>query len=171
MYTSDSLKAELRNKGYRLTPQREQVWQLFQHLSRGTHLSVEEVHHLLVQRGEKMSLSTVYRNIKVLAKMGILRELELAESYKQYELNTTFPNHHHHMVCIQCNQTMEFENSSVLKQAMKQVEKAGLDMIDCQLTIHTICPEALRSGWPARISSRWMCSRAIALMKTSLTSK
>jgi Fur family ferric uptake transcriptional regulator len=97
-----------------------------------------------------------------MARMGILRELELAEGHKHYELNQPFPNHHHHLVCIQCNRTIEFKNDSILKQGMKQVEKEGFQLIDCQLTIHTICPEALRMGWPSALPSNWYCSRAIA---------
>jgi Fur family ferric uptake transcriptional regulator len=57
---------------------------------------------------------------------------------------------------------MEFKNDSILKQGMKQVEKSGLQMIDCQLTIHTICPEAVRMGWPSALPSNWCCTRAIA---------
>ena len=161
-YTSNSLKAELNAKGWRLTPQRETILQVFQDLSRGKHLSAEELHEVLLQRGEAVSLSTVYRTLKIMARMGILRELELAEGHKHYELNTASPHHHHHLVCAQCTQTIEFENDSVLRQGLKQVEKAGLQMIDCQLTIYAICPEALRMGWPASVPSNWACSRSIA---------
>lgn len=160
MYTPNSLKAELNAKGWRLTPQREIILQMFQNLPRGNHLSAEEVYNFLAQRGENISLSTIYRTLKLMTKMGILRELELAETHKHYELNTNSPNNHHHMVCSQCSMTIEFENNTILKQAMKQVEKAGLEMIDCQLTIYTICPEAVRKGWPAVLSSDWMCSKA-----------
>ena len=160
-YTAASLKSELNSRGWRLTPQRETILHVFQNLPRGDHLSAEELHDLLEQRGESISLSTIYRSVKLMARMGILRELELAEGHKHYELNQPFPNHHHHLVCIQCNRTMEFKNDSILKQGMKQVEKAGFQLIDCQLTIHTICPEALRMGWPSALPSKWCCSRAI----------
>ncbi|MGB7444489.1 MAG: transcriptional repressor [Coleofasciculaceae cyanobacterium] len=161
-YTASSLKAELNSRGWRMTPQRETILHVFQNLPRGDHLSAEELHNLLQQRGEPISLSTIYRSVKLMARMGILRELELAEGHKHYELNQPFPNHHHHLVCIQCNQTIEFKNDSILKQGMKQVEKEGFQLIDCQLTIHTICPEALRMGWPSSLPSNWRCSRAIA---------
>ncbi len=161
-YTASSLKSELNSRGWRLTPQRETILHVFQNLPRGDHLSAEELHDVLQQRGEPISLSTIYRSVKLMARMGILRELELAEGHKHYELNQPFPNHHHHLVCIQCNRTMEFKNDSILKQGMKQVEKAGFQLIDCQLTIHTICPEALRMGWPSALPSNWSCSRAIA---------
>ncbi len=161
-YTAASLKSELNSRGWRLTPQRDTILHVFQNLPRGNHLSAEELHNLLQQRGEPISLSTIYRSVKLMARMGILRELELAEGHKHYELNQPFPNHHHHLVCIQCNRTIEFKNDSILKQGMKQVEKEGFQLIDCQLTIHTICPEALRMGWPSGLPSNWSCSRAIA---------
>ena len=161
-YTAASLKAELNSRGWRLTPQRETILHVFQNLPRGDHLSAEELHELLEQRGEGISLSTIYRSVKLMARMGILRELELAEGHKHYELNQPFPHHHHHLVCIQCNRTIEFKNDSILKQGMKQVEKVGFQLIDCQLTIHTICPEALRMGWPSSLPSNWCCSRALA---------
>jgi Fur family ferric uptake transcriptional regulator len=161
-YTAASLKSELNSRGWRLTPQRETILHVFQNLPRGHHLSAEELYNVLQQRGEPISLSTIYRSVKLMARMGILRELELAEGHKHYELNQPFPNHHHHLVCIQCNRTIEFKNDSILKQGMKQVEKEGFQLIDCQLTIHTICPEALRMGWPSALPSNWSCTRAIA---------
>jgi Fur family ferric uptake transcriptional regulator len=98
--------------------------------------------------------------------MGILRELELAEGHKHYELNQPYPHHHHHLVCIQCNKTIEFNNDSILKQSLKQCEKEGFQLIDCQLTVMTICPEALRMGWPSALPSNWYCTRAISEGKT-----
>jgi Fur family ferric uptake transcriptional regulator len=166
-YTPSSLKAELNAKGWRLTPQREVILQVFQNLPKGHHLSAEELHEVLNGRGESVSLSTVYRTLKLMTRMGILREIEFAEGHKHYELSSAAPNHHHHLVCVQCNQAIEFENDVVWKQGLKQVEKAGLQIIDCQLTIYTICPEALRMGWPAGVPSNWACSRSIATMSQS----
>ncbi|RMH64440.1 MAG: transcriptional repressor [Cyanobacteria bacterium J003] len=161
LYTAAALKAELNEKGWRLTPQRETILNIFQNLPKGNHLSAEDLHHELRKQGHSISLSTVYRTVKLMSRMGILRELELAEGHKHYELNTMSPHHHHHMVCVQCNHTIEFDNDSILKQALKQTEKYGLQLIDCQLTIYTICPEALRRGYPG-LPENWVCSRAIA---------
>lgn len=160
-YTAASLKSELNARGWRLTPQRETILHVFQNLPKGNHLSAEELHELLTQRGEDVSLSTIYRSIKLMARMGILRELELAEGHKHYELNQPYPYHHHHLVCLQCNSTLEFKSDTILKQGLKQVEKLGFQLIDCQLTIHTICPEAVRMGWPSALPSNWSCSRSI----------
>ena len=86
-YTITSLKAELNEKGWRLTPQRETILQVFQNLPKGNHLSAEDLYNLLQGEGEMISLSTIYRTLKLMARMGILRELELAEGHKHYEVN------------------------------------------------------------------------------------
>lgn len=156
--TPNSFRAELNNKGWRLTPQREKILQVFQTLPQGNHLSADDLYRFLTQRREEISLSTVYRTLKVMARMGILRELELAEGHKHYEINTASPHHHHHVVCIQCNRTIEFENDSILKQSLKQVEKYGWQMLDCQLTIYGICAEAIDRGYPAINDANWRCS-------------
>ena len=160
-YTASSLKAELNARGGRLTPQREKILHVFQNLPKGNHLSAEELQELLDKRGEGISLSTIYRSVKLMSRMGILRELELAEGHKHYELNQPYPHHHHHLVCIQCNKTIEFNNDSILKHSLKQCEKEGFQLIDCQLTVMAICPEALRMGWPSGIPSNWGCTRSL----------
>jgi Fur family transcriptional regulator, ferric uptake regulator len=162
-YTASSLKAELNSRGWRLTPQREKILIIFQELPKGNHLSAEELHLLLEKGGEVISLSTIYRSVKLMTRMGILRELELAEGHKHYELNQPYPHHHHHIVCIQCNSTIEFKNDSILKHSLKQCEKEGFQLIDCQLTVMTICPEALRMGWPSALPNNWTCTRSFTL--------
>ncbi|MEI6380526.1 MAG: transcriptional repressor [Cyanobacteriota bacterium ELA615] len=160
-YTASSLKAELNSRGWRLTPQREKILLIFQELPKGNHLSAEELHQLLEEQAEVISLSTIYRSVKLMTKMGIIRELELAEGHKHYELNQPHPHHHHHLVCIQCNRTLEFKNDSILKHSLKQSEKEGFQLIDCQLTVMAICPEALRMGWPSALPNNWSCRRAL----------
>ncbi|WP_442942146.1 Fur family transcriptional regulator [Nostoc sp.] len=159
MYSDNSLRAELNAKGYRQTPQRQLIFQIFQNLPAGNHLSAEKLYLLLLKRGEGMSLSTVYRTLKIMTQMGILREVELAQAHKHHELNTTSSSHHHHIVCVQCHQAIEFMNNSIIEQGLRQVHKVGLQLIDCQLTLHVICPEAMHKGWPQSVPIHWVCSR------------
>lgn len=147
-YTSSSLKAELNERGWRMTPQREQILQVFQNLNKGHHLSAEDLYQLLQSENQHISLSTIYRTLKLMARMGILRELELAEGHKHYELNQPYPYHHHHLICVRCNKTIEFKSDSILKVGSKTAKKEGYHLLDCQLTIHAICPSCQRSLMP-----------------------
>ena len=100
---------------------------------------------MLQDEGDPISLSTIYRNLKMMSRMGILRELELAEGHKHYEINQPSPHHHHHLICVRCNKTIEFKNDSILKTGSKTAQKEGYHLLDCQLTIHAICPSCQRS--------------------------
>ena len=145
MYTAASLKSELNERGWRMTPQRETILQIFQNLPKGEHLSAEDLYYRLQELGEKISLSTIYRTLKLIARMGILRELELGEDHKHYEINRPHPYHHHHLICVKCQKTIEFKSDPVLKIGVKTAQKEGYHLLDCQMTIHAICPTCQRS--------------------------
>lgn len=155
-----SLKATLHQRGFRLTAQRQTILHVFQTLPQGNHLSAEDLHSRLRQQGERISISTVYRTLHLMAQMGLLRELELAEGHKHYELNLPSPHQHHHLVCVQCNQTLEFKNDQILQVGARQATMHGYQILDCQLTLHAVCPEAMRQGWHTSLPRGWMCERA-----------
>jgi Fur family transcriptional regulator, ferric uptake regulator len=148
LYTTQSLKSELNERGWRMTPQRETILQVFQNLVQGHHLSAEDLYNLLREQHEDISLSTIYRTLKLMARMGILRELELAEGHKHYEINQPYPYHHHHLICVRCNKTIEFKSESILKVGARTAQKEGYHLLDCQLTIHAVCPTCQRSLLP-----------------------
>ncbi len=148
VYTTTSLRAELNERGWRLTPQREVILHIFQELPQGEHLSAEDLYQRLEIKGEGISLSTIYRTLKLMARMGILRELELGEGHKHYEINQPYPHHHHHLICVRCNMTIEFKNDSILKIGSKMSHKEGYQLLDCQMTIHAVCPKCQRSLMP-----------------------
>jgi Fur family ferric uptake transcriptional regulator len=148
LYTTQSLKSELNDRGWRMTPQRETILQVFQNLAQGHHLSAEDLYNLLREQHEDISLSTIYRTLKLMARMGILRELELAEGHKHYEINQPYPYHHHHLICVRCNKTIEFKSESILKVGARTAQKEGYHLLDCQLTIHAVCPTCQRSLLP-----------------------
>jgi Fur family transcriptional regulator, ferric uptake regulator len=156
-YSLTKLKATLHQRGFRLTAQRHTVLTIFQTLPQGNHLSAEELHSILQQQGERISLSTVYRTLNLMAQIGLLRELEFAEDHKHYELNLPSSNHHHHLVCIQCNRTLEFKDDSILKLGIKQAEAHGYHLLDCQLTLRVLCPAAIEQNWK-RLPG-WVCDR------------
>jgi Fur family transcriptional regulator, ferric uptake regulator len=160
LHDINSLKAALHERGFRLTAQRQKILNIFQTLTQGNHLSAEDLHNLLRQQGERISLSTVYRTLHLMAHIGLLRELELAEGHKHYELNSSLAHLHHHLVCLQCNHTLEFTNDQVMQIASKQAQVHGYYILDCQLTLHVLCPEALRRGLKQTLIKGWKCERS-----------
>ena len=145
-YNSAAFKTALNQKGWRITPQRQIILDLFCNLPKGQHISAEKVHQRLQEEdGDISSLSTVYRTLKLMAQMGILRELDLAEDHKNYELNETSQDSHHHLVCIRCMKTIEFKSETTYQIGAKAASREGYELLDCQLIIHAVCPTCQRS--------------------------
>ncbi|MEM9904338.1 MAG: Fur family transcriptional regulator [Cyanobacteria bacterium P01_D01_bin.44] len=143
-YSDDALKAELNARGYRSTPQRQKILNILKALPQGRHLSAESLHGILREQGEKISLSTVYRTLHLMVYVGLLRELEFAEGRKHYELNRPLREHHHHLVCVHCGQTLEFTEALIDRIGDTQAEDAGYLVLDCQLTLYGVCDRCNR---------------------------
>ena len=140
--SDEALKDELNARGYRATPQRQKVLSTFTALTQGEHLSAEDLHRTLEADGERISLSTVYRTLHLMVYMGLLRELELAEGHKHYELNRPMRDHHH-IVCVHCNKTLEFSEDSIARIGENTAKTAGYQVLDCQLTLYGICTNCI----------------------------
>ena len=138
---TNPLGTGLHQDGKRLTPQRLKVLNLFENIGSGNHLSAEEVHAKLIASKSKVSLATIYRTLRLLVQMGFLHELELSEGGHRYELlSNDFPDHHH-LICIRCGRTEEFENDDVLEAGRIAAEKNGFKLIESSLNVRAICPK------------------------------
>lgn len=136
-----TVKAMLNQRGMRLTAQRQIILNIFQALSPGQHLSADNLYQRLKSQGERISSSTVYRTLHMMSNMGLLRELELAEGSKFYELNHPYLKQHHHLVCVRCGRVTEFEDDVITQIGSNQANAEGFHLLDSQLTIYALCPQ------------------------------
>ncbi len=130
---------KLRLSGARITAQREYILDVFFKLGQDCHLSVEDIYRILLRQDKgSISLATVYRTVKTLYGLGILREIDLAEGHKHYELSST-NDHHHHIICLNCNETIEFSDRAVNDLAQKIAEQFSVEVQDVELKIYGKC--------------------------------
>jgi len=116
---------------------------LFENIGSGKHLSAEEVHEKLVKTSSKVSLATIYRTLRLLVQMGLLHELELSEGGHRYELLSNETPDHHHLICIRCGRTEEFENEEVLEAGKVAAKINGFKLIESSLNVRAICPNCI----------------------------
>lgn len=141
MFNSDRTEEvlqTLRDSGFRVTPQRELILRIFQE-SPDKHLSAEDVFEIMKAKNESISLATTYRTLRMLVKMSVLRELDFAETHKHYELIDENASPHHHIICLNCNKTVEFEDEEVNKLGRVIAEKYGVEIVDMQFQIFANC--------------------------------
>jgi Fur family transcriptional regulator, ferric uptake regulator len=99
----------LSRKKLKKTSQRELIWGLLTH-SKG-HPSVEEIRDLLISKGHRIGVATIYRTLKILLAAGMIRQSKLA-GMTRYEAVVNEPNHLH-FICNVCNRTVEFPSPRV----------------------------------------------------------
>jgi len=95
--------AELRERGYRITPQREMVIGIIAHVDR--HLSAEDIFAELGKQTQATNIATVYRTLDMLWEEGFACRNDLSEGKIVY---TTYKHGPHiHLVCRSCNHVMD----------------------------------------------------------------
>lgn len=131
----DEIHEIMRLNGHRLTVQRECILDIFFNNKKSYHLSADDIHRELVIKGKTyISLATVYRTVKILHELCILREVSLSEGHKQYELSSK-KEMHHHIICLNNNETIEFFCEEVNEIARKIAEKHRIMVLDIELKI------------------------------------
>jgi Fe2+ or Zn2+ uptake regulation protein len=131
---SGHAEAVLKGKGYRLTRQRRAIWEILR--SRGGHLSAEEILEALVERFPGVNLSTVYRNLEVLRREGLVRETGLGHRHRHYEVGPE----HHHLVCRGCGKVVHLPAEEI-PSARRLAWAHGFEVEETSLTVFGICPE------------------------------
>jgi Fur family ferric uptake transcriptional regulator len=89
----------LRRGGHRLTPQRQLVLRVLEEA--GHHLSAEEIGQRVQIVYPGMSLSTVYRTLDLLVRLGLVLEARLGSDRRVYELAGE-TGEHTHLICRSC---------------------------------------------------------------------
>jgi len=86
--------------------------------------SAQELHAALRQRGERVGLTTVYQQLRVLAALGQIDSLRSDSGELLYRHCDT-DQHHHHLVCRSCGRTVEVEDTVVRRWAEQMAADVG----------------------------------------------
>ena len=102
-----SVSATLHELGYRLTPQRIMVLDAVEDAD--SHISVDEIYTQVLARYPHMNISTVYRTLELLEKLGLVTKTDLGDGRVRY--HSIKKGYHHHLVCQKCGVLIDIEES------------------------------------------------------------
>ena len=111
-----------RFKGHacRWTMPREAILEFLSRSS--THMSAKEIYASLHKSYPRMGLTTVYRTLDLVARMGIITKLTLGDGQSRYEFKSRKKEeHHHHLICSKCGKIIDY--SEFLDEELKLVRK------------------------------------------------
>lgn len=101
----------LRTKGYKMTQQRELIFRSFFEL--GEHISVDELYERVRKLDRSVGYSTVWRNLKLICRVGLAQEVNLGDGVTRYDRVTRAP--HGHLYCVKCKKLTEISIAPVVE--------------------------------------------------------
>lgn len=118
----EKLRDKLKEKGYKLTPQRRATLNTIIE-NKGKHLSTEEIYDRVKNKCPEIGLATVYRTLQLLDELGVISKINFDDGCARYELNTQEEDHqHHHLICLKCGKVIEVE-MDLMETLEEEIEK------------------------------------------------
>jgi Fur family transcriptional regulator, ferric uptake regulator len=131
--TSD-WRAQLREKGYRLTPQRELILEAVDRLG---HATPDEVLAEVRTRSTAVNASTVYRTLEVLEELGLIRHAHISDRSPTY--HSTSEHEHFHLVCRNCHRVISVDPDVLTPVAERLEADHGFTLDVGHLTVFGTC--------------------------------
>jgi Fur family ferric uptake transcriptional regulator len=133
---SRDMVGELSRQGYRLTPQRMMILSAIE--SSENHISAEEIYAQVVAKYPNVNISTVYRTLELLKRLGLVTETDLGEGRVRY--HSREKGHHHHLVCQECGAIIDLDESLLapLKSALLKEYKFSADLRHLAILGHCV---------------------------------
>jgi len=128
---------EKRGSEQRVTKQRLAVAAALKELD--DFVSAQELHRWLLDRGDKVSLATVYRILQSMADDELVDVLRAAEGEAVYR-RCRADHHHHHLVCRSCGKAVEVEAPAVESWAARVAAEHGYSAPTHTVEIFGLCP-------------------------------
>ncbi len=125
----------LRQRGYKLTPQRQVVIDLIAS-SRG-HLTPTIIYEKVHQDHPNIGLVTIYRTLDILAKLKLICELHAGGSCHSYTISAS--GHHHHLICSNCSKVLNFTGYDLNELEQRLSQETGFEIEDHLLEFTGLC--------------------------------
>jgi Fur family transcriptional regulator, ferric uptake regulator len=102
----------LKRVGLKHTSQRDTILHTF--LNTRDHLSTDELYRMVREKDGRIGFTTVYRTLKLLADCGLASVVSFQDGIARYEHQYNRRSHHH-MVCTDCGNSIEFFSPEIEK--------------------------------------------------------
>ncbi|KZL19587.1 Ferric uptake regulation protein [Pseudovibrio axinellae] len=122
------------HKGMRMTEQRRVIADVIQ--SAEDHPDVEELYRRASQIDPKISISTVYRTVKLFEDSGIIERHDFRDGRSRYE--TVSDEHHDHLIDLRSGEVIEFRSEEIEKMQEEVARKLGFKLVDHRLELYGI---------------------------------
>jgi Fe2+ or Zn2+ uptake regulation protein len=109
-----------------------------------THLDAKELYRRASEGKTKISLATVYRNLRLFKEQGLIEERHLGQMRCYYEIKRG--GEHQHLVCRACGQVIEFETPLIRELVAEVQRKNDFSVTRVELCLEGYCNKCNEIG-------------------------
>ncbi|MHC5655138.1 Fur family transcriptional regulator [Stappia sp.] len=118
----------------RMTEQRRTIAGVIEDAS--DHPDVEELYRRAVEQDSRISISTVYRTVKLFEDAGIIERHDFRDGRARYE---TVPDEHHdHLIDLKTGRVIEFRNEEIERLQETIARSLGFRLVDHRLELYGV---------------------------------
>ena len=128
------IEARCAATGMRMTEQRRVIARVLAEAA--DHPDVEELYRRCVAVDDKISISTVYRTVKLFEDAGIIERHDFREGRARYEQMRD--SHHDHLINLRDGKVIEFTSEEIEKLQAEIARKLGYKLVDHRLELYCI---------------------------------
>ena len=121
-------------KGMRMTEQRRVIARVLAHSA--DHPDVEELYRRCAAVDDRISISTVYRTVKLFEDAGIIERHDFREGRARYE---QIPDtHHDHLINLRTGDVVEFQSDEIERLQAEIARRLGYRLVDHRLELYAV---------------------------------
>ena len=121
-------------KGMRMTEQRRTIARVL--AESDDHPDVEELYRRCARADDRISISTVYRTVKLFEDAGIIERHDFREGRARYE--QVPDNHHDHLINLRDGTVIEFTSEEIEVLQTEIARKLGYRLVDHRLELYCV---------------------------------
>jgi Fur family transcriptional regulator, ferric uptake regulator len=131
---SGEIEAKCAASGMRMTEQRRVIARVL--AAADDHPDVEELYRRASAIDDRISISTVYRTMKLFEDAGIIERHDFREGRARYE---PIPEtHHDHLIDVRTGEVIEFRSEEIERLQAEMARKLGYRLVDHRLELYAV---------------------------------
>ena len=128
------IEAQCAAKGMRMTEQRRVIARVL--AGSADHPDVEELYRRCAEVDRNISISTVYRTVKLFEDAGIIERHDFREGRARYE---QIPEaHHDHLINLRTGEVIEFQSEEIERLQREIARRLGYRLVDHRLELYAL---------------------------------
>jgi Fur family ferric uptake transcriptional regulator len=103
--------------------------------------SAQEIREALRDEGRTIGIASVYRSLEALHGLNLIQRFDAGHGEGLYEAVPPTGEHHHHVVCDQCDRIMPFEDPALERAIDKLADRVPYAIAGHDVVLHGRCPD------------------------------